>query len=93
MLSFATRFDLGGDALWYLLSLVAAGYVPWVAVLLGLAWLAVAAQLATLVSGRYSAYPDIRMRGPGSRSGTLLGRFAVSRSHRAPQKEPDALEG
>ena len=28
MLSFATRFDLGGEAPWYLLSLVAAGYVP-----------------------------------------------------------------
>ena len=27
-LSFATRFDLGGDAPWYLLSLVAVGYVP-----------------------------------------------------------------
>jgi hypothetical protein len=94
MLSFATRFDLGGDALWYLLSLAAAGYVPWVAVLLGLAWLAVAAQLATLVSGRYSAYPDTRMRGPGSRPGSLLGRLAASRaSHRAPLKEPDALEG
>ena len=57
VLSFATRFDLGADAPWYLLSLVANGYVPWVAVLLGLVWLAIAAQLAALVSGRYAAYP------------------------------------
>ena len=63
-LSFATRFDLGGDAPWYLLSLVAVGYVPWVAVLLGLVWLAIAAQLATLVSGRYAPFPDVRSRGP-----------------------------
>ena len=64
VLSFATRFDLGGDAPWYLLSLVAVGYVPWVAVLLGLVWLAIAAQLATLVSGRYAPFPDVRSRGP-----------------------------
>jgi len=67
-LSFTTRFDLGGDAPWYLLALVAAGYVPWVAVLLGLVWLAVAAQLATLVSGRYAPFSSLRARGPGSRS-------------------------
>ena len=64
ILSFATRFDLGGDAPWYLMSLVAVGYVPWIAVLLGLVWLAVAAQLTTLVSGRYAPYPDVRSRGP-----------------------------
>ena len=75
-LSFATRFDLGGDAPWYLLSLVAAGYVPWVAVLLGLVWLAVAAQLATLVSGRYAPFPDVQSRGPG-----VLGRMTASRRH------------
>ena len=92
-LSFATRFDLGGDAPWYLLSLAAAGYVPWVAVLLGLAWLAVAAQLATLVSGRYAPYAQGRARGPGSRPGSLLGRLvAPPRQHRATEKEPDALE-
>ena len=68
-LSFSTRFDLGADAPWYLLSLVAVGYVPWVAVLLGLVWLAIAAQLATLVSGRYAPYPDVQARGPGSRAG------------------------
>ena len=87
VLSFATRFDLGWDAPWYLLSLVANGYVPWVAVLLGLVWLAIAAQLAALVSGRYAAFPDVRAGGPRSRVGALLaGRHAT-------QDEAEALEG
>lgn len=93
-LSFSTRFDLGADAPWYLLSLVAAGYVPWVAVLLGVVWLAIAAQLATLVSGRYAPYPDVRARGPGSRAGTLVARLITPPSRRrATLEEPDALEG
>jgi hypothetical protein len=93
-LSFATRFDLGGDAPWYLLSLVAAGYVPWVAVLLGLVWLAIAAQLATLVSGRYAAFPDVKSGGPRGRVGLLLARAIASPSGRRPtQDERDALEG
>ena len=93
-ISFATRFELGGDAPWYLLSLVATGYVPWVAVLLGLVWLAVAAQLATLVFGRYAPFPDIRAGGPRSRLGGLIIRVVASRSRRgASQEVPDALEG
>ncbi len=93
-LSFSTRFDLGADAPWYLLSLVAVGYVPWVAVLLGLVWLAVAAQLATLVSGRYTPYPDVAAQGPGSRAGAILARVITPPSRRrAPREERDALEG
>ena len=93
-LSFATRFDLGGDAPWYLLALVAAGYVPWVAVLLGLVWLAIAAQLATLVSGRYAPFSSLQARGPGSRGGALRTRMVASPSkRRGTQDEPDALEG
>ncbi len=93
ILSFSTRFDLGADAPWYLLSLVAVGYVPWIAVLLGVVWLAVAAQLATLVSGRYAPYPDTQARGPG-RAGAILGRVLTPPSRRpAPHDERDALEG
>ena len=85
--SFAQRFALGADTPWYLLSLVATGYVPWVAVLLGLVWLAVAAQLTALAVGRYAAYPDVR-----SRPGTLA-RMIGSRSRRhVPQDERDAAE-
>ena len=59
-LSFATRFGLGADAPWYLLSLVAVGYVPWVAVLLGLVWLAVAASSRRLFP---AGTPRIRTSG------------------------------
>ena len=78
-LSFSTRFDLGLDAPWYLLSLVAVGYVPWTAVLLGLVWLAVGAQLAALTAGRYAPYSDTRAGGLFSR--------------RATPGEADVLEG
>ena len=92
-LSFATRFELGADAPWYLLALVANGYVPWVAVLLGLVWLAIAAQLATLVSGRYAPYSNLRARGPGDRGGAFRARLATSQSRpRGTQAEPDALD-
>jgi len=92
VLSFATRFDLGGDAPWYLLSLVATGYVPWVAVLLGLVWLAVAAQLATLVFGRYAPFPDVR-DGPGAGAGGALTRAVAARARRrGTEVEREALE-
>jgi hypothetical protein len=58
-----------------------------VAVLLGLVWLAIAAQLATLVSGRYAPFPDVKAGGPRGRIGVLLS------ARRAPHDERDALEG
>ena len=64
VLSVASRLQLGLDAPWYLLSLVASGYVPWVAVLLAVGWAAVAAQLATIAAGRYAAVPTGRRRRP-----------------------------
>ena len=64
LLSLATRLDLGADTPWYLLSLVASGYVPWASVLLAVAWTAVAAQLATLAAGRYASAPTERVRRP-----------------------------
>lgn len=57
LLSFSTRFSLGYETPWYLLSLVAVGYTPWLAVILGLAWLGIAGQLAALAAGRYAPYP------------------------------------
>lgn len=62
--SFATRFELGLETPWYLLSLLAVGYVPWIVVLGGVVWLAVAGQLAALAAGRYSPYHQARARGP-----------------------------
>jgi hypothetical protein len=54
---FAKRFGLGLDSPWYLAELTAIGYVPIVAIVLALAWFAVAAQLLVGTAGRYAAYP------------------------------------
>ncbi len=64
LLSFATRFELGLETPWYLLTLVTVGYVPWIAVALAVVWCAAAAQLAALTAGRYAAHSDVRARGP-----------------------------
>jgi Peptidase family M28 len=62
--SLAWRFELGGDAPWYLAQLVALGYVPLPAIAICLAWLAAAGQLAAVSAGRYAPYPSIRERPP-----------------------------
>ncbi len=87
LLSFATRFELGFDTPWYLLSLVAVGYVPWIAVLVGVVWLAVGAQLTALAAGRYAPYPSARRRGPRNPLQALLSRRRVR------LEQVDALEG
>ena len=86
LLTFATRLDLGLETPWYLLSLVAVGYVPWIVVLVGVVWFAVAGQLAALAAGRYAPYPDVRRR-PRNPLRAMLSRRR-SRPGRA-----DALEG
>jgi hypothetical protein len=58
LLSFALRFGLGFDAPWYLLELVALGYVPPVNVAIALSGAACAAQLAAVAAGRYAPYPE-----------------------------------
>jgi hypothetical protein len=58
LVAFASRFDLGLDAPWYLAQLAAIGYVPLPAIGLGLAWSAAAAQLVVLATGRYAPYPS-----------------------------------
>jgi hypothetical protein len=62
--SFAWRYDLGADAPWYVVQLVALGYVPVPAIIIGLAWLAAAGQLAAVSVGRYAPYPTARERPP-----------------------------
>jgi hypothetical protein len=62
--SFAWRFDLGANAPWYLLRLVAVGYVPIPSLLIGLAWLAAAGQMAAVAAGRYAPYPSAQERSP-----------------------------
>jgi hypothetical protein len=83
LLSFSTRLGLGLETPWYLLSLVSVGYVPWIAVALGFAWLAVAAQLTALAVGRYAPYSNGRNRRQRPRL-RLLGGGAAAR---------DAMEG
>ena len=62
--SLAWRFGLGLDAPWYLLELVAVGYIPGIAVAITLAGAAAGAQLAAAAAGRYAPYPDARERRP-----------------------------
>jgi len=62
--SFAWRFGLGADAPWYVMQLVALGYVPLPTLLIALAWLAAAGQLTAVSAGRYAPYPTARERPP-----------------------------
>jgi hypothetical protein len=57
VISLATRYGLGFDAPWYLVELVAVGYVHLPAVAITLAGGAAAAQLAAVSAGRYAPYP------------------------------------
>ena len=72
--SFALRFGLGLDAPWYVLELVAIGYVPLPAILIALAWFAAAGQLTAVAVGRYAPYPDVRERPPRGPIRNLVGR-------------------
>jgi hypothetical protein len=62
LLSLGVRYGLGFDAPWYLLELVALGYVQVPAVAIALGAAACAAQLAVVSAGRYAPFPE-----PGER--------------------------
>jgi hypothetical protein len=62
LISLGVRYGLGFDAPWYLLELVALGYVQLPAVAITLGGAACAAQLAVVAAGRYAPYPE-----PGER--------------------------
>jgi hypothetical protein len=62
ILSLALRYGLGLDAPWYLLELVAVGYVHPPAVVITLCGAACAAQLAVVTAGRYAPYPPAGQR-------------------------------
>ncbi|MCP9486751.1 MAG: M28 family peptidase [Gaiellaceae bacterium MAG52_C11] len=86
VVSFARRYSLDFDAPWYLLSLVGVGYVPWLALAVGLAWLAIAAQLSALAVGRYAPYPDVRARTPRGPLRRTLATALHARSRAADKK-------
>jgi peptidase M28-like protein len=98
--SFAFRFQMGLDALWYVLALTSVGYVPVPLVFAILAWGAVAAQAGALAIGRYAPYPAAHerpKRGPlreSIRQVILLTRRLRSERVRAtePVEEAEALE-
>jgi hypothetical protein len=58
LISLGMRYGLGFDAPWYLLELVALGYVQAPAVAITLGGAACAAQLAVVAAGRYAPYPE-----------------------------------
>ncbi len=64
LISLGWRFGLGLDAAWYLLELVAVGYISPVGFAIALAAAAAACQLAAAAAGRYAPYPDASERGP-----------------------------
>lgn len=86
--SFAFRFDMGLDAVWYLIALTSVGFVPVPLVLAFLAWGAAAGQVGAVALGRYAPYPDVseRTRGPlreAARQGTAFWRRS-RRKHLVP---------
>jgi hypothetical protein len=94
LVSLAERLGLGFESPSYLLSLIAVGYVPATAVLLGLAWLAVAAQFAALAGGRYAPYPQAQKRPLRAPLRGVVRRTLVARRRRQVDGEDvDALEG
>jgi Peptidase family M28 len=81
--SLAFRYDLGWDALWYLITLRSVGYVSLVVIPLAVIWLAAAAQLAALTTRRYAPYPEasaLPPRGPLRR--TVRGAVLAGRNRR-----------
>lgn len=82
LVSFAARFGLGLDAPWYLAVLVAIGYVPLLDVVLSLAWLAAAAQVIAVASGRYAPYPAREHRPARGAIGHAVAGFRGARKER-----------
>jgi hypothetical protein len=88
--SLAARYGLGLDAPWYLLELTAIHYVSLPSVLIGLAWLAAAAQLAALSAGRYAPYPAAHERPRLGPVRSTIRRLVVL--HRGPAADEHARE-
>ena len=81
--SFAIRFGMGLDAIWYLLALTAVGYVPIPLLIAFLAWGAAAGQVGAVALETYAPYPDVSERTPGPvREACRRAILAVRRSRR-----------
>ena len=91
--SFAFRYGLGLDALWYLVALTSVGFVPVALVLSFLVWGAAAAQVGTVAAGRYAPYPaaDERpRRGPIRES--IRQTVLLTRRMRAPREATEEAD-
>jgi hypothetical protein len=94
--SFAGRYGLGLDAPWYLAELTAVGYVQLPFLVVGLAWLATAGQLAALAARRYAPYPSAAERPPRGPIREVVRRLVVAvrvRRRAEPAEPPRALHG
>jgi hypothetical protein len=93
--SFAFRFGLGLDSVWYLAELAATGYAGLPALVIAAGWLAAAGQVAALAAGRYAPYPDARERPPRGPIRETVRRtvLTVRARRRASASEERALEG
>jgi len=94
--SFAGRFGLGWDAVWYLAELRSVGYVPFVVMPLLVVWLAGTGQLAALAARRYAPYPAAAELPPGGPIRRFVRRTVLAvRGRRAGASTtvPEALEG
>jgi peptidase M28-like protein len=94
--SFAVRFGLGWDVLWYLAELRAVGYVPFVVMPLLVVWLAGTGQLAALAARRYAPYPaaaELPPTGPLRKVMRSTSLALRNRRRRGPIGVPEALEG
>jgi hypothetical protein len=80
LVSVGGRFELGARTPLYVVQLVTVGYLPWVTAGLVLVWIAIASQLASVVSARYAPYAGGALHPP---PGAI--RETVRRSVRAAQ--------
>jgi hypothetical protein len=85
--TFATHYGLGWDAPWYVVKLFAVGYAPLPLLVIGLAWLAAAGQLAALATGRYAPYPSPQERPRRGPLRELIRTLVLSHRHRTDRAE------
>jgi hypothetical protein len=90
--AFSTRLGLGFDTPWYLMELAVVHLVSFPFLLVGACWVAVAAQLVALTTGRYAPVPARRRGSPPTALRRSVGRIAhAGRSASASRRR--ALEG
>ncbi|HXV33154.1 MAG TPA: M28 family peptidase [Gaiellaceae bacterium] len=88
--SFAVRFGMGLDAIWYLIALTSVGFVPVPLVVAFLAWGAAASQVGAVAVGTYAPYPEAQERSPGMLKAT--GRRAVLAVRRSRRRHLVAVD-